>query len=151
MYPVASEEGEGMGSTTNNSKAITIVCWVAQILAAVILAQTLFFKFSGAEESKFIFSSLHAEPVGRIGSGVIELVAVILLFISSLAWLGALIGLASMSGAIVSHAAILGIEVMGDGGQLFYLAVVTWICCAVVLLIRRAEIPIIGPKLKPNA
>ncbi len=139
-----------MVSKSNNSKGINLICWVAQVVAALILFQTLYFKFSGAEESKFIFSTLHAEPIGRIGSGVIELVAVILLLIPAWAWLGALIGLASMSGAILSHLAFLGVEVMDDGGWLFFLAIATWICCAVVLYIRRADIPIIGSKLKAN-
>jgi len=110
-----------------------------RLIAAAILAQTLFFKFTGAEESVWIFQQLGAEPVGRIGSGVAELICVVLLLIPSTAWLGALGGLGVISGAIVSHLFLLGIEVKGDGGLLFYLACVVFICCAVTLWLRRGE------------
>ncbi len=136
-----------MANRTELSKGAKAVSWIAQAIAALVLFQTLFFKFTGAEESKFIFSTLGMEPFGRIGSGVVELVAVILLFMPSLCWLGALLGLGSMSGAIFFHLTVLGIDVMGDGGQLFYLAILVWICSAVVLVIRRADIPIIGAML----
>lgn len=92
------------------------------LIAAIILLQTLFFKFSGAPESVYIFSTLGMEPVGRIGSGVTELVAAILLLWPGRSWLGALLALGVMAGAIVSHLTILGIEVQGDGGLLFGLA-----------------------------
>ena len=111
-----------------------------RLIAAAILAQTLFFKFSGAEESVWIFQQLGAEPLGRIGSGVAELVCAVLLLIPRTAWLGALGGMGVMSGAIVSHLFILGIEVKGDGGLLFMLAVVVFVCCAVTLWLRREEL-----------
>lgn len=113
---------------------------VLRLLAAAILAQTLFFKFSGAEESVWIFQQLGAEPWGRLGSGVAELVCVVLLLIPRTAWLGALGGLGVISGAIVSHLLILGIEVKGDGGLLFGLALVVFVCCAAILWIQRADI-----------
>ena len=99
-----------------------------RLIAAAILAQTLFFKFSGAEESVWIFQQLNAEPWGRLGSGVAELVCVVLLLFPRTAWLGALGGLGVISGAIFSHLFLLGSEVKGDGGLLFYLAVVVFIC-----------------------
>lgn len=108
-----------------------------RLIAAAILAQTLFFKFSGAEESVWIFQQLGAEPWGRLGSGAAELVCVILLLIPSTAWLGALGGLGVISGAIFSHIFLLGIEVKGDGGLLFYLALVVFVCCAVTLWLQR--------------
>ncbi len=111
-----------------------------RLIAAAILAQTLFFKFSGAEESVWIFQQLGAEPWGRLGSGVAELVCVVLLLFPRTAWLGALGGLGVISGAIVSHLFLLGIEVKGDGGLLFYLAVVVFICCAVTLWLQRGEL-----------
>ncbi|MFN0034133.1 MAG: DoxX family membrane protein [Saprospiraceae bacterium] len=111
-----------------------------RLVAAGILAQTLFFKFSGAAESVWIFEQLGAEPWGRLGSGVAELVCAVLLFLPRLAWLGALGGLGVMSGAIVSHLFILGIEVQGDGGLLFFLAVVVFVCCAVTLWLRREDV-----------
>ena len=110
-----------------------------RLIAAIILGQTLFFKFTGAEESVWIFQQLGAEPWGRLGSGVAELICVVLLLIPSTAWLGALGGLGVISGALVSHLFLLGIEVKGDGGLLFYLAVVVFICCALTLYWRRAE------------
>lgn len=111
-----------------------------RLIAAAILAQTLFFKFSGAEESVWIFQQLGAEPWGRLGSGLAELVCVVLLLFPRTAWLGALGGLGVISGAIVSHLFLLGIEVKGDGGLLFYLAVVVFICCAVTLWLQRGEL-----------
>lgn len=106
-------------------------------IAAVILLQTLFFKFTGAAESIWIFETLGAEPVGRIGSGVIELFAAALLIMRPTAWMGALLALGTMTGAILSHLAILGIEVMGDGGTLFALAVTVAVASAWVLLRDR--------------
>lgn len=128
----------------NLTRTQTAVAWTAQIAVAVILLQTLFFKFTAAEESVYIFSTIHAEPWGRIGSGVIELIASLLLFIPAMAPLGAGLALASMAGAILTHLTVLGIEVKGDGGLLFGLALTAFIGSAVVLLLRRGQIPVIG-------
>jgi len=125
----------------------TYVSWAARIIIAVILVQTLFFKFTGAEESKYIFTTLMGpeyEAVGRIGSGLVELVAAIMLLIPSKAWLGSVIALGTISGAIFSHLTMLGIEVKGDGGLLFGLAVAVFVLSAVVVLIHRRELPILG-------
>jgi hypothetical protein len=126
------------------TKTQRIISWVLQIAVAIILFQTLFFKFTGAEESKYIFTTVGAEPWGRIGSGILELIAVILLLIPSTVTLGALLALAAASGAIMSHLTKLGIVVRGDGGLLFALAVTVFISSAIILIIRRAEIPVIG-------
>lgn len=107
--------------------------------AAAILAQTLYFKFTAAPESVYIFSTLGMEPYGRIGSGIGELIAAILLLIPSLAWLGAAMGLGVISGALFFHLTKLGIEVQGDGGLLFALAVIVFICCLTVLALRRHQ------------
>ncbi len=125
----------------------TYITWAARIIVAVILLQTLFFKFTGAEESKYIFTTLMGaefEAVGRIGSGVVELVAAILLLIPSKAWLGSVVALGTISGAIFSHLTMLGIEVKGDGGLLFGLAVTVFVLSAILLLIHRRELPIVG-------
>jgi len=110
--------------------------WIPRLLAALILGQTLFFKFSGAAESVAIFEALGAEPWGRWASGILELVAVILLVAPlgarGLA-LGGLLVLGLMGGAIGSHLTVLGVEVGGDGGLLFALAVTTFLCGAWVL------------------
>ncbi|MBK6341685.1 MAG: DoxX family protein [Flavobacteriales bacterium] len=107
------------------------------VIAAVILLQTLYFKFTAAAESVWIFEKLGAEPVGRIGSGVIELIAAALLIMRPTAWMGALLALGTMAGAILSHLTILGIEVMGDGGTLFALAVTVAVASSWVLLRDR--------------
>ena len=125
----------------------TVVSWAARIVVVVILLQTLFFKFTGAEESKYIFTTLmgpEMEAVGRIGSGVVELIAAVLLLVPSKGWLGALLALGTISGAIFSHLTVLGIEVKGDGGLLFGLAVLVFMLSATVLLIHRREVPILG-------
>ncbi|MCY7350624.1 MAG: DoxX family protein [Cytophagaceae bacterium] len=120
------------------------IAWVAQIVAAVILLQTLYFKFTASEESVWIFTQLGVEPAGRIGSGIMELLAGVLLLIPRTAWVGALLGLGIVSGAILSHLTVLGIEVMGDGGQLFAYALLVFVSCAVVLVLRRRDIPFLN-------
>ena len=120
-----------------------ILPWIARLLAAVILLQTLFFKFTGAEESKYIFSKLGAEPWGRIGSGVMELIASILILIPRTTVYGALLGLGIMGGAILSHIAVLGIEVQGDGGLLFIYALLVFISCLYLVWINRKSLPLL--------
>jgi hypothetical protein len=112
---------------------------VPDFIAVIILLQTLFFKFTAAPESVWIFRTLGAEPAGRIGSGVVELIAAVLLVMRPTAWMGALLALGTMAGAIASHLAILGIEVMGDGGTLFALAVTVALASAWVLLRDRQQ------------
>ena len=118
--------------------------WVAQLVVAGILLQTLFFKFTGAEESVYIFSTLGAEPWGRIGSGVAELVAAGLLLYPPTAAIGAFVAIGLMTGALLSHLLFIGIEVRGDGGLLFALAVVVLAASAIVLYLRRAQLPVLG-------
>jgi hypothetical protein len=126
------------------SKSQTIVCTVLQLLAAGILLQTLFFKFTGAEESVYIFTTLGLEPWGRIGSGIAELVAAALLLYSPTAAIGAAMAAGLMSGAIVSHLTQLGIVVKNDGGLLFGLALTVFTASLVVLFLRRSQLPILG-------
>lgn len=121
--------------------------WPLQIIAAGILLQTLFFKFSGAPESVYIFTTVGIEPWGRIGTAVAELVAAALLLIPALKHFGALLALGIMGGAILSHLTILGIEVQGDGGLLFGLALAVAACSAVLLWSLRARIFALLPKL----
>ena len=124
-----------------------ILSWTLQIIAAAILAQTLFFKFSGAEESKYIFMTLGVEPWGRYAAAVSELIAVILLLTPRLAAVGAGMTLGIMLGAIGSHLTKLGIVIKDDGGLLFGLAIVTFSAAAGVLWIRRGDLPFIGTRL----
>jgi uncharacterized membrane protein YphA (DoxX/SURF4 family) len=121
-----------------------VVSWLLQLIVAGILLQTLFFKFTGAPESVYIFSTLGAEPWGRIGSGIVELIASVLLLIPATTTIGAALAIGVISGAIVSHLTILGIEVQGDGGLLFVLALIVFVASAAILVLRRTEIPIIG-------
>ena len=116
------------------------IAWVLRIIASSILLQTLWFKFTGAPESIYIFSILGVEPYGRIGTGIAELVVAILTLIPKTTWLGALGGCGIMIGAILSHLFVLGIEVKGDGGLLFGLALITLICCLGLLYMNRNRI-----------
>ncbi|MFY7734493.1 MAG: DoxX family protein [Bacteroidia bacterium] len=104
-----------------------IIINIARFGAAAILLQTLFFKFTAAPESVYIFSTLGIEPYGRIGSGIAELIAAILLLWPSKSLIGALLSMGVMSGAILSHVLFLGIEIMNDGGLLFSLALIVFI------------------------
>jgi putative oxidoreductase len=133
-----------MNNMHSPSRAVIAVSWLLQLVVAGILLQTLFFKFTGAEESVYIFKTVGAEPWGRIGSGIVELIASVLLLIPSTVTLGAILVLGTMSGAILSHLTILGIEVMGDGGLLFGLALTAFTSSVIVLAIRRADIPVIS-------
>jgi hypothetical protein len=129
-----------------HTKTQKVASWVLQLVVAAILFQTLFFKFAGAEESKYIFSTLGLEPWGRIGSGVVELIAVILLLIPSTVTIGAILALGVISGAIMSHLTKLGIVVKDDGGLLFILAITVFVSSAIILFLRRDEIPVIGSR-----
>jgi hypothetical protein len=119
--------------------------WICQLAAAAILGQTLFFKFTAAEESVYIFSTLGMEPWGRIGTGVLELVAALMLLVPSLAGIGGLLAVGLMSGALFFHLTKLGIEVKGDGGLLFALALIVLLAAGVVAVLRRRQIPLLGP------
>lgn len=121
-----------------NSKTIGI--WLLKLLAAVLMLQTLFFKFTGAEESIYIFSTLGMEPWGRIGTGVMELIASILILIPRTTAFGALLAIGLMSGALFFHLTKLGIEVRGDGGQLFIYALLIFLASVVLLIIYRRQI-----------
>jgi len=129
------------------SVAISIMSWVLRITAAVILLQTLFFKFTAAPESVYIFTKVHAEPWGRIGSGIVELIAAILILTPRFTWLGSLLAVSVMTGAILSHLTVLGIEVQGDKGLLFALALIVFVCSIANLFLHRSEIPVIGRRL----
>ena len=122
------------------TKAQTIVSWTLQFIAAAILFQTLFFKFTGAAESKFIFQTLGVEPWGRIALGVVEFIAVLLLLVPRTAAIGAMLALGLMGGAICCHATKLGLVVQGDGGLLFALSLTVFVGSAVVLVLRRREV-----------
>lgn len=126
-----------------NSKSLII--WGIRLLTAIILLQTLYFKFTAQPESVYIFSTLGLEPYGRIGSGIVELIAGVLILIPRYTWLGALLALAVISGAIFSHLFTkLGIEVMGDGGQLFVYALIVFFGSTILIFHHRKQVPFLN-------
>lgn len=137
-----------------------IFSWICRIIAAIILLQTLFFKFTGAAESVYIFTRLGTfihthipfasistvEVVGRIGSGIMELIAAVLLLTPRFVWAGAVLAIAATGGAIASHLTFLGIEVQGDKGLLFLLAVIVLVASAIALFLHHSQIPVVGKR-----
>lgn len=120
---------------------------VLRIAVAIILIQTLRFKFTAHPDSVYIFETVGLEPYGRIGIGTLELIAGILLLIPKTIWAGALLTMGLIGGAILMHLTKLGIEVKGDGGVLFYTAIITFLLSTIILYYYRKDIPIIGKKL----
>ena len=116
-----------------------IVYVVLRIVAAVILLQTLYFKFTAQPESVELFTKLGVEPWGRIGTGVIELITGILLLIPATVFIGALLGVGLMSGAILSHLTVIGIQSQGDGGQLFMLAIIVLVICITITILYKKQ------------
>jgi putative oxidoreductase len=133
------------------SRIQAVVSWLLQLAVAGILLQTLFFKFTGAEESVYIFSTVGRfvhfpafEPWGRLGTGFVELIASVLLLFPGTVFLGALLTIGMMAGALTSHFVVLGIDVKGDDGLLFGLALTAFVGSVVILVLRRAQVPIVG-------
>lgn len=120
-----------------------ISVWILRIVTAFILLQTLLYKFTGAEESIYIFSTLGIEPLGRIGSGVVELIAGILILVPRTTIYGAIISIGVMLGAIALHLTLLGIEIMGDHGQLFAYACIETIACFILLYMNKKQLIIL--------
>jgi hypothetical protein len=139
---------------------VLILSWACRIIAAIILLQTLFFKFTAAPESVYIFTKLGTfvhtyipfasigtvEVAGRIGSGIMELIAAVLLVTPRFVWAGSVLAMAATAGAIASHLTFLGIEVQGDKGLLFFLAVAVFVTSAIALFLHRFQILAIGRK-----
>lgn len=122
------------------NKRIIAMAWICRLIAAVIMLQTLYFKFTAAPESVYIFSRLGMEPWGRIGIGVLELVASLLILIPYTTTYGALLGLGLMGGALFFHLTRLGLIVQDDSGQLFIYALLVFISCLTLTVINRAQI-----------
>jgi hypothetical protein len=117
---------------------------VLRIIVAIILLQTLYFKFTAHPESVYIFTKVGMEPIGRVGSGIVELIASVLLFVPGLIWLGALLAAGATGGAALFHLTILGIDVRGDGGQLFYMAIVVLCFSLTILWAYRRQFPFLS-------
>ena len=120
---------------------------IIRIVIAVILVQTLRYKFTAHPDSVYIFEKAGLGDAGRIGSGIAELIAAILILIPRTIWLGALLTLGIISGAIVTHLTKIGIEVNGDGGTLFFMAIIIFILSAITLWLHKKELPFVGSKL----
>jgi len=114
--------------------------WLLRLLAALIMLQTLYFKFTAAAESVYIFSQLGLEPYGRIGIGIMELIASLLILFPKTTAIGAVLAIGLMAGAVFFHLTKLGIEVMGDGGQLFIYALLVFFAGIALLIIHRQQI-----------
>jgi len=119
-----------------------------RILIAVILIQTLRFKFSAHPDSVYIFTEVGLEPYGRIGIGVLELIAGVLLLIPKTVWAGAGLTMGIIGGAIMMHLTQLGIEINGYSGVLFYTAVFVFVVSSVILWNYKKDIPVVGHKFK---
>ena len=145
---------------TTMATSLRILSWACRVVAAVILLQTLFFKFTAAPESVYIFTKLGTFVHGylpfapidmvqvwaRIGSGIVELIAAVLLLTPRSVWLGAVLAMAATGGAIASHLTFLGIEVQGDKGLLFALAIIVFATSALALGVHRNQIPVLGER-----
>jgi hypothetical protein len=158
------EEDMNSYAIATTGKALTtpvlVVSWICRIVAAIILLQTLFFKFTAAPESVYIFTKLGTfihtyipfasistvEVSGRIGSGIMELIAAVLLLTPRFVWAGAVLAIAATGGAIVSHLTFLGIEVQGDKGLLFFLAITVVVTSAIALYVHRTQVPLLGER-----
>ena len=140
--------------------SVLVFSWACRILAAIILLQTLFFKFTAALESVYVFTKLGVfihtyvrfapisvvEVSGRIGSGIMELIAAVLLLTPRFVWAGAALAMAATGGAIASHLTFLGIEVQGDKGLLFFLAITVFVTSTIALLLHRMQVPALGKR-----
>ena len=134
-----------------NTKFTNMATWVLRLIAAVIMLQTLYFKFSGSEESIYIFSTLNMEPWGRMGTGMMELIASILILYPRTTGIGALLGVGLMSGAVFFHITKLGLVVKDDGGQLFIYALLVLVSCSIlVVLYRKPLIYLVQSTLKKS-
>jgi putative oxidoreductase len=145
-------------ATRFSGRWVKALSWGCRLIAVVILLQTLFFKFTGAPESVYIFTKLgvflnHYIPslsvdriqvYTRIGSGIMELIAALLLLFPPTIWAGAVLAMAATGGAIFSHLTFLGLVVMEDGGLLFGLALIVFATSAVSIFLHRSQIPVLG-------
>ena len=134
VYPVYPKKQLFMTRTA------TILSWALRIIAAGLMLQTLYFKFTAADESVYIFSTLHIEPWGRIGTGVMELIASVLILLPRTVIAGAILAIGIMAGAVVSHLFILCISVQNDGGQLFIYALTVLISSGILFWMHRRQL-----------
>jgi hypothetical protein len=123
-------------------KNSNVLSWILRILVAVILVQTLYYKFTAHPDSVYIFSKLGAEPYGRIGLGIVELITSCLILIPRTKIIGIVLSFGIMCGAILAHLLVIGVQIKGDGGGLLTLAAIVFVSCAILLILHRKEIRI---------
>jgi putative oxidoreductase len=125
------------------SNPVKTISGIAAWVAAIIMLQTLYFKFTASPESVYIFTRLGLEPYGRIGVGIAEALASLMLVIPQTRIYGAILGLGVMAGALLSHFTKLGIVVMDDGAYLFILCLIVLAACMICLWIERIKIKLL--------
>lgn len=123
---------------------------IARISAALILFQILYFQLTGASFSVEIFSTLDVEPVGRIASGILGLIAAVLLLIPRFAWIGAFLALCLMSLLLYFHLTVFGTEIKEIGGTLLALSILVSFCCVATLYMHHRQIPFFRRKKKAD-
>lgn len=121
-------------------KNSNVLSWILRIVVAAILLQTLYFKFTAHPDSVYIFTKLGAEPYGRIGLGIVELITSCLILIPRTKIIGAVLSFGIMCGAILAHLLVIGVQIKGDGGGLLTLASIVFVSCAILLVLHRKEI-----------
>lgn len=145
-HPFAgSDSREFFDTESRLTRGQLVASWICRLVAAAIMLETLFFKFTGAPESIWIFSKMNMEAWGRYGQGAWELSAALLLLWPRTVWLGCFLTLGAMGAALLSHVAVLGIAVQGDHGLLFTMATTTFTAAMVTLWLHQRSIPNITP------
>ena len=127
LVEAAQREYEPADTFTSRQK---IVIWICSLIAAGIMIETLFFKFTA-----------HPEPWLRWVQGIWELLASIGLFWPRYNWAGGILTTGAMAAAILSHLTWLGFSVQNDHGLLFVMAIVTFACGVTVMMMCREHIP----------
>ncbi len=116
------------------------VSLVLRLTIAIILLQTLYFKFTAHPDSVYIFSSLGVEPWGRIALGIIELFTAFLILFPRTQLYGVALSLGIIVGAIGAHLGVIGLHIGNDGGGLFALALVVFFCAISYLLLHLQDL-----------
>ncbi|MFN8326607.1 MAG: DoxX family protein [Flavobacteriaceae bacterium] len=121
-------------------KTKNIISLILRLIVAIILLQTLYFKFTAHPDSVHIFSALGVEPWGRIGLGIVELITAILILIPKTKIIGMVTSLGIILGAVFSHILVLGINVSNDRGALFTLAIIVLLACTIFLIMHKNKL-----------
>ena len=129
-------------------KTKNIISWALRLTVAIILLQTLYFKFTAHPDSVHIFSALGIEPWGRIGLGIVELITALLILTPKTKIIGMINSLGIIIGAVFSHLLVLGVTVGNDGGSLFTLAIIVYIASTLFLILHKSEVLILLKRLK---